>query len=320
MLVNLCSVCRRMNAVDADRCQRCGARLDEPGARQPQRLARPSAGAIWLDDLEATASAAPSAPAPSASPIAPPLGATTAHGPADSPPADSGGAAMPQPRNSFVLTLIDVVTGPTAEGERPVEACSPDIQALVRSDPEPRPVVDLPQPEQPAPSGSVKTGPAASKAQRRAAVRRARQRSRGAAACEPAAADVLVCDADEAGRETLCTLLRSFGFTVHVANQAQDALPLIASQRFVAAFVDVALDDRDGGAGTRLCQTWREVDQRRGTHTLLVLATARLKPMERVRAQMAGCDEILAKPVTRGNLAGALDRHDVVLPADPRKG
>jgi CheY-like chemotaxis protein len=226
---------------------------------------------------------------------------------------------MPPPRNSFVLTLLDVVTVPIAEAVPPVEACSPDVEELVRSDPEPRPAVDLEQPEPPAPSGPAKAGPAASKAQRRAAVRRARQRNRGAAAGEITPADVLVCDADEAGRETMCALLRSFGFTVHVANQAQDALPLIASRRFVAAFVDVALDASDG-AGTQLCQTWREVDQRRGTQTLLVLATARLKPMERVRAEMAGCDEILTKPVTRGNLAGALDRHGVVLPADPRKG
>jgi hypothetical protein len=51
---------------------------------------------------------------------------------------------------------------------------------------------------------------------------------------------------------------------------------------------------------------------------LLVLASAALQPMDRVRAELAGCDETIVKPVTRGSVAGALDKRGIALPVDPR--
>ena len=38
----------------------------------------------------------------------------------------------------------------------------------------------------------------------------------------------------------------------------------------------------------------------------------------RVRAELAGCDEVIAKPVTRGSVARVLDGRGVWLPCDAR--
>jgi CheY-like chemotaxis protein len=291
MIVNLCPACRRANAVEARQCRGCGARLEEPDTQPLRVQTRASAGAIWLDDL-----ASPPGQEPPVTGRLPPAGPTLS------------------------LTLLDIDAVPSVGSVSPVLKQGSDIEELVVSDPEPRPAMIFPEIETPPSEEPRKAALLGKKAERRAAVRRTRLRGKKAADPELALTDVLVCDAHEGERETLRSLLRGFGFHVYAVNRAEDALPLLVSRRFVAAFVDIALDESDGGGGIQLCQKWHELDQRRGVHSLLVLASAALQPMERVRAQMAGCDKILVKPVTRGSLAGALDSHGVALPADPRKG
>ena len=288
MLVHLCPTCHGLNAPDGLRCLHCGSRLDEPAARRRRTAPRASGGAIWLDDLEA-----PSDPAPAA-------------------------AATPVTEPDVPLTLRDAAAGPGFASAVPVGQRTPNAPTRAPADASARLPVLAAVVEPVVPSDSPMAKPPPSKAQRRAAVRRARQRSRTRASGAPGAADVLVCDTDPAAREALCALLRGFGFAVHVVDRAPDAVVLLASRRFVAAFVDVTGDARDGGAGIELCRRCREFDQAHGVHTLLVLTSARLLPIERVHAEMAGCDEIVLKPATRGKLAGALDHHGIALPADPR--
>jgi hypothetical protein len=45
----------------------------------------------------------------------------------------------------------------------------------------------------------------------------------------------------------------------------------------------------------------------------------RLKPTDRVLAELAGCEETILKPVTRTSVAAALDSRGVALPADRRQ-
>jgi hypothetical protein len=47
--------------------------------------------------------------------------------------------------------------------------------------------------------------------------------------------------------------------------------------------------------------------------------TTELHPADRVRAALAGISSPLIKPVTRGEVARALEACDVVLPADARR-
>lgn len=310
MTINLCHACRRVNAADAKRCVHCGACLDEAdtlpmplGGLEP----RP-AGALWLDELldpqrQAPASAEPKTP-------------------------------------GLAITLRQVEAASPISRAWPAAAPRPAVAVLVMSDPEPRPHLAPPPPSPPlppplppspqlpmraeappvTPPALLKAVRAKRKAERRAAVRRSRKRGTSDAG-DPAVSEVLVFDAHDGERDRLCTLLRSFGFGVHAVDSAAKAAALATSRSFVAAFVDIALDAADGGAGIKLCKQVRAAGpQRAGVETLLVLVSAALQPMDRVRAELAGCEETILKPVTRGSVAGVLDARGIALPIDPRQG
>jgi CheY-like chemotaxis protein len=298
MLVDLCPACSRANAPDARRCAGCGRKLragDTVPAALSAATAAPGPGAVWLDDLQAAAATAPE-------PTDEPLSLTLREIEPPLPPLDS--EAAPQPAASTS----------TSDSEPPAE--------IVVSDPEmtfPPLIYDEP-PARAAPA--PKPAPAApgapradARAARRAHVRRARLR---AAPARSGGGDdvpeVLVVDADESARAALCTLLLAFGYGVHSIDGVAKATVLLASRRFVAAFVDVATDGSDGGAGIELCRQVKRAD----AATLLVQVSARLRPVDRVRSQLAGCDDIVEKPVARGSVARVLDQHGIALPSDAR--
>ncbi|MDE2274783.1 MAG: response regulator, partial [Burkholderiales bacterium] len=166
-----------------------------------------------------------------------------------------------------------------------------------------------PQPGQPPRSqpGAAELAP---KAARRAEVRRAMQRD-----IPQIATEVLVMDPDRRAREPLCSLLRAFGFEVAVADDPARAWALSLARPFAVVFVDVPLDGSDGGAGIELV---KHLQGQAGA--LLVLVSAALRPVDQVRAELAGCDATLGKPVSRGSVARVLDSHGIALPADARRG
>ncbi len=209
-------------------------------------------------------------------------------------------STMPLP-----LTLRDVQVPLLAPSPAPTPAPAPAAEELVVSDPEPALL---------AHAAAARTD---ARDARRASVRRARARARAGAVAAAAAdtvPEVLVFDADDGQRGQLRDLLVAFGFGVHAVAGAAQAASLLDSRRFVAAFFDVALDDSDGGAGIDLCRHAKLAG------TLLVLVARPLRPMERVRAGLAGFDEVLTKPMTRGIVAGVLDARGIVLPSDARRG
>ena len=256
-----------------------------------------SSGAIWLDDLTPPFPLADSAPA---------------------------AATVPGTLPELAITLLEVEAAAPVSAQWPVASALPRAEVLVLSDHEPRPVpasalAAAPVSLQPALPSSVKAN---RKAERRAAVRRSRLRGTLSAGSASTVSEVLVFDPNDGDRDRLCNLLSDFGFRVHAACRADEAAALAASHTFVAVFVDIALDAADGGAGLDLCQQVRAAGscRRGGTDTLLILATKGVKPMDRVRAELAGCEEIVLKPVTRGSVAGVLDSRGIALPTDRRQG
>ena len=299
MIDHRCHACHRVNPADADCCAACGTEL-EAVVTQPQPLHgfdnRASSGAIWLDDL--TPSQAQGEPAPAA-------------------------AAVPEALPELAITLLDVEAGARVSAQWVVEPALPRAEALRLSDHEPRlRLVAAPAAaEVPCQSAEPTTVRAHRKAERRAAVRKSRLRSKPAAGAVSTASEVLVFDPHDGDRDRLRNLLRDFGFCVHAAGCADEARALAAAHTLVAAFVDVALDAADGGAGLDLCQQLRAAGHcRDGNHTLLVLTAAHLQPMDRVRAELAGCEETIAKPLTRGSIARVLDSRGIALPIDRRRG
>ncbi|WP_331644533.1 response regulator [Piscinibacter sp.] len=162
----------------------------------------------------------------------------------------------------------------------------------------------------------------AKKAARRAAVRHARiaaaLRESGPTSGSP---DLLVLDPNDGDRKQLCRLLEGFGFCVHSAQNIAQAGEMLAARAFAAVFLDIALDGTYQSAGAELC---RRVKRARpptvGQAPALIIISEGERPVDRVRATLAGGDRFLVKPLSRGDVARALEDCDVTLPLDARHG
>ena len=152
------------------------------------------------------------------------------------------------------------------------------------------------------------------RAEQRAAVRRTQQR-RHAVPDPPTLRDVLVLEPDTDARIDLCAVLESFGFRTHVAVTVAEAEGLSLRHRHVAAFLGVG-DDAALTAG--LCRRLHDVA--RGRPSALIAVGERDHHADRVQLQLAGADQLLLRPLTRGTIARALMDCGLGLPDDPRPG
>jgi CheY-like chemotaxis protein len=150
------------------------------------------------------------------------------------------------------------------------------------------------------------------KAQVRRAVRRAQ---RAGAAAATLMTDVLVLDADDTDRAALSALLERFGFVVHATTDVAQAAELLTQRSYAAAFLEVAFDGSDRGAGIELCRRVKESE----AALALIVVSGRLDPSDQVRARLAGADVHLTKPLSRGDVARSLEGCGVGLPADARR-
>lgn len=289
MLHNPCPACRSPNRPTARRCGACGAALldfdTEPAELIPAAHAErvdSQVGALWFDDLVGETLPPRHSPAP--------------------PPADAAG--MP---GVVVRELRLRPRSAAATGRAPAAPAT-----LVP----PPPVAPMPAP--PAPPAATASTPgdrAAIKVARRAAVRRARLSS----AAPPALADVLVMDTDNVARNQLDALLAELGFRVRPVATLAQAAQLAAFHAFAAVFVAVPPGAIDGAVHD-LFEGVREACRRTGAAPAVrVLLAAQWSPVDRVRAELAGCEATLTQPPSRRDIARVLDANGVVLPRDPRR-
>jgi len=129
--------------------------------------------------------------------------------------------------------------------------------------------------------------------------------------------DALVLDRDEAAGMLLCTLLERFGFDAMWVRSIGQAGAQLGARAFAAYFLDLTLD----GEGLALVQRIHKLPVPEGHPApAVLLVTAQLNPADRVRATLAGIKAPLTKPVSRGEVARALESCGVTLPADARRG
>lgn len=211
-------------------------------------------------------------------------------------------AAAPAAAEPVVLSLRDVTMPPPPDAR--VEQTDSEF-VLSDDEVQPEPWLGDPDAER-----------AAQRAARRAQVRRDRFRGAPGADADDVP-QVLVLDADAASRQPLCELLESFGFQV----TSSAALPAAEPPwPYVAVFVDFATRTDDDGDGIELAKQVRELARELGdARSVMVLVAQQLSSIDRVRAGLAGCDETVLKPLTRGNVARALDTRGVALPSDSRR-
>lgn len=239
-------------------------------------------------------------------------------------------APAPQP---ILVAPPSAKTVPAELGEPELEIHFTDLGALESAQPaaapEPAPETALvadalappPAPPRPRPPPAP---PLLSEADRRAAKEAARRKSRAARLAQArrdgvGAQDTLLLDtSDDAA--SLVTLLEAFGFRVLRASSIAAAISTLESKPVAAAFLDMAAPEDDELDALALCQLIK-----RGRLMLpgdpppVLMLSSERAASEGVRARLAGCDAFLMHPVSRGDVARALEACNVAFPADARR-
>jgi CheY-like chemotaxis protein len=230
------------------------------------------------------------------------------------PPAD-----LQLPTLDDVVPTLDAFVPPLAQAPiaAPKAAAAPAAAAPAAP---PRPAAPEPTPPSAADAPTDPELSAAKKAARAAARRARLASSKLPPGAQEPLRDVMVLDADEAAGSELCKLLERFGFSPQWLRSIPKAAEHLAAKPFAAYFLDIALDGADRGEGLSLVQRIRDLPAREGHPAPAVLiVSAQLNPADRVRAALAGIQAPLVKPVSRGDVARALEGCGVSLPSDARR-
>ena len=323
---NVCSACVRLNLPDASICTTCGAALR---GSLPLGADEHSETFVDLTKMELDADTTPSVHLD-----APELqrwfnsrgGGLDAH----TEPAHPADAREPDsPLPALTLREFEAPPAPTDDDAAPADRLPPGV---ILADPQaPLPYVEsadepaAPPPRRStAPAATIGSTPpvakAATKAMRRAQVRRSLQANKLQPEVTTAPADVLVLESDDAAREQLCALLEAFGFRTHPVQSTMQAVRMLAAKRYAVAFLNIIFDGSAALASHDLCSRVKAPPTHASdTVCVLIVVTGSARPLERVRAELAGCDAFLLKPVSRGAVAQALEACGVALPIDARR-
>ncbi len=323
---NVCPACVRLNLPDASICTTCGSTLR--GA-VPPAAEEHSENFVNLTEMELDADTTPSVHLD-----APELqrwfnsrsGGLDDHSDMHH-PAEAREPDTPLP--TLRLRELEAPAAPSDDDPAPANTLPPgvilaDPQApLPYVPPERRPA--SPSPRRSAASGTAPkivspVAKAATKALRRAQVRRHLLANKGQPEATAAPPDVLVLDSDDGSREQLCALLEAFGFRTHPVQSTMQAVRMLAAKRYAVAFLNVIFDGSAAPAAHDLCSRVKAPPTHAGdAECALIVVTGSARPIERVRAELAGCDAFLLKPVSRGAVAQALEACEVALPIDSRR-
>ena len=325
---NVCPACVRLNLPDASVCTTCGATLRgvvPPGAEEHSETF------VNLTEMELDADTTPSVHLD-----APELqrwfnsrtGGLDGH---TEPPQPAEAREPDTPLPPLTLREFEAPPAPSDDDAATADPLPP---ILIQSDPQsPPPYLS---PEAPvataaspprriaapaaAPGSKPPVAKAATKALRRAQVRRSLQANKLQPEAAAAPADVLVLESDDAAREQLCALLEAFGFRTHPVQSTMQAVRMLAAKRYAVAFLNIIFDGSAAPASHDLCSRVKAPPTHASdTVCALIVVTGSARPVERVRAELAGCDAFLLKPVSRGSVAQALEACGVALPIDSRR-
>ncbi len=319
---NVCPSCVRLNLPDASICTTCGATLR---GTVRQSAEQHSEAFVNLTEMDLDADTTPSVHLD-----APELhrwfnsrtGGLDGHAESDHVPA----AREPEtPLPPLRLREFESPAAPSDDEAAFADSLPPGVILADPQTPFPYlPPEHLPSAaESPPPHRSTtpaSTPPAATKAQRRAQVRRTLLASKGQPVPAAAPSDALVLESDDAAREQLCALLEVFGFRTHPVQSTMQAVRMLAAKRYAVAFLNIIFDGSAAPAAHDLCSRVKAPPTHASdTVCALIVVTGSARPVERVRAELAGCDAFLLKPVSRGAVAQALEACGVALPIDSRR-
>lgn len=109
---------------------------------------------------------------------------------------------------------------------------------------------------------------------------------------------VLVVDDNLTVRKFMEAKLAPYGFTADFAETGEEAVGLTGNKEYTCVFLDVVLPGIDGYQVCKLIKSNKQAVKR----TAVVMLTSRSSPFDKLRGQLAGCDEYLTKPVDENRL------------------
>ncbi|MCA9714777.1 MAG: protein kinase [Myxococcales bacterium] len=139
----------------------------------------------------------------------------------------------------------------------------------------------------------------------RAAAQAGEERSKERAALpeEFNARHVLLVEDSRVNQLLIRRMLEEINYQVSVASDGLEALERVRTTRYGAILMDCELPRMNGYAATRLV---RALETGRGHRTPIIALTANILPGDRRRAQEAGMDDFLTKPVNSDRLEATL--------------
>lgn len=105
-------------------------------------------------------------------------------------------------------------------------------------------------------------------------------------------AKVLVVDDNEDNRNVLSRLLAHGGHSAVCAVDGRRAIEVAGIERPDLVLMDLEMPEMDGWAATRVLKGLAEL-----THVPVIAVTGHLTQNEIDRAQRAGCDDVVSKPI-----------------------
>jgi CheY-like chemotaxis protein len=115
---------------------------------------------------------------------------------------------------------------------------------------------------------------------------------------------VLVAEDNAINRTVAVKMLERAGVRTAVAQDGQEAVEMVARERYSAVLMDCQMPRLDGYGATA------EIRRLEGStrHTPIIAMTAHAMEGDRERCMQAGMDDYLAKPVTPPNIRSMVDR------------
>lgn len=117
---------------------------------------------------------------------------------------------------------------------------------------------------------------------------------------------VLLVEDNEINRAVACEMLDGFGCTITTATNGVEAIDTWTAQEFDAILMDFQMPVMDGITATERIRA-AEVNLGR-VRTSIIALTANAFEEDRRRAEQAGCDAFLTKPISRASLFNALEQ------------
>ena len=124
---------------------------------------------------------------------------------------------------------------------------------------------------------------------------------------------ILVAEDSSANRFVVEAYLAHSGHQLTFAANGKEALASVQRQAFDLVLMDVQMPVLDGLAATRQIREWERLQGKSPVHILALTANGLASDVQAARE--AGCDEHLAKPLTKQRLLNAIDYHWPAAPA-----